>query len=399
MGQPKLSKKQWAYYIGCLFLFQEIIFRLVIPVPEICNFDRVLYMELGSSNQNLQYSRNTTWTWQSALDTNHVFNHHMNLYGFRDKEWTTSKPQGKKRIVFIGDSFVEGMMAENDQKFTDYFKQKDQNDEFDVLNAGVAGIGLTANMQLSADIIPMLSPDIAVLCIYSNDMGKKEPLVPSHYLEPESYNFFTPRLLEFFNQKEKHGPILANVGNNKRAYFKPVPDATNPWTKYEALFSKSINDSIGSAMKLGKLNPFLVNSFIKEERCLRNKPLLGETVPFFKYMCEQNSVIPVIVYIPSRNQITNHYSQYELQMCLDDMASSFDLTAPQYNQHQNIIKSQCAQFKVPFYDLTETLKKEELGGNHLFWNYDQHMKAKGYKLIGNNLHNFISKNIRYTPNN
>ena len=310
-----MKRKQLVAYIISLFIFQEIFFRLIFPIPEVSNFDRVKYMELMNHFVEADYSRNQTWHWQSSLDTAVVFDHNMNLYGFRDKDWNLQKPSGKKRILFIGDSFVEGVMAADDEQITDYFKYKDINNQYDVLNIGIAGIGLNVHLQLSADVIPMLKPDIAVLCLYANDMGKSAPKVPSHFLEPELYNQLTPRVVEVFHQINYHGALIPGWGGKNKDYIKAVPDSTNPWTSYEELFSNQINPKVAKEMKAGKLNPFLVNAFLKEENFLSSPPLLGETVPFFQYTCKKNGVKPIIVYIPSRNQVTDYYYKFEREMC------------------------------------------------------------------------------------
>ncbi len=393
MSSKRLSLKQWIIYLVCLFVFQEVVFRIVFPIPDVSNFDRVKFMELGNHHAEEDYSRNKSWTWQSSLDTAHIFQHTMNLYGFRDKEWELQKPKGKKPVLFIGDSFVEGMMAQDNEQLTDFFKAKDSADFLDVLNAGIAGIGLDADLQLSADIIPLLKPDMTILCIYANDLGKKEPIVPSYFLEPEFYNKAIPRIIEVIKQLDYHGPLLPAWGGKERPYIMAVPDSTNPWTRHEKILSENISQKLAMEMKAGKVNPFLVNAFAKEEACLKKPPKLGETIPFFQFICKKNNTIPVIIYIPSRNQISQHYYPFEREMTFGFPAENFDLTTSEYNQHQIAIAQQCLRFKVPFLDLTQVVKKEEDKGNHLFWNYDEHMRPKGYKLIGERIYNDLTKTI------
>ena len=38
-----------------------------------------------------------------------------------------------------------------------------------------------------------------------------------------------------------------------------------------------------------------------------------------------------------------------------------------------------------FIDLTPTVKRAEDSSNHLYWSYDDHMRGKGYLLLGNAL--------------
>jgi hypothetical protein len=90
----------------------------------------------------------------------------------------------------------------------------------------------------------------------------------------------------------------------------------------------------------------------------------------------------VVVYLPSRNQVTNRYYPFERKFCRIDCPDSLDLTTPEYQMHQRVIAGQCQQFGVPFIDLSSVIRGEEAKGNGLFWNYDEHMNGKGYLLLG-----------------
>jgi hypothetical protein len=136
------------------------------------------------------------------------------------------------------------------------------------------------------------------------------------------------------------------------------------------------------AMKKGEYNPFRVNYLVEEEQSLKKIPKLGETIPYLKYISEKFNFEPVVVYIPSRNQVTNYYFPYEKELCLPSINDSIDLTKPEYQVHQQFLKDQCKEYGIKFIDLTETIKEKESAGNHLYWNYDEHMRAKGYKLVG-----------------
>ncbi len=365
-------------YILVVFLFQEIVVRICFPVPELKNFDRVSYMVLSDKVSNVPYSRNQNYTWVSMPDTNHYFLHEMNQYGFRDDEWTISKTEGKKRVLFIGDSFVEGVMAEQNQSIPEVFESF--NDQLDVMNGGMLGVGLDSYLTFGADVIPLFQPDVAILCIYSNDLGKSAPKVPQYYLEPEYYSFFKPRFIEVIQQNNDHGPIRARWKLEPKPYLPALPDSANPWFFFEEEFSKQVTPEIAQWMKKAEFNPHLPNRLMKEEFHLKHTPNIGETIPFFQYTCAQNKVLPVIVYIPTRNQVTNHYKKYEQEYCLS-CPDTIDLTQPAYQIHQKTLEEHCNMFNVQFIDLTPVIRQQEESGNHLFWNYDQHMRAKGYQIV------------------
>ena len=96
----------WLVYLLVILLFQEVLFRWLFPLPELRDFNRSNYMHPPRGVAEIAPLRYECHTFQSYPDTVYRFAHHLNGYGFRDKEWRVKKKKGKKRIVFIGDSFV-----------------------------------------------------------------------------------------------------------------------------------------------------------------------------------------------------------------------------------------------------------------------------------------------------
>lgn len=368
------------YLIG-VFIFQEMVFRYCFPTREIKNFDRVNFMKLYFDGRGSKHSRDQTWEWKSFPDTTTIFEHKMNLYGFRDKEWYIQKPKNKKRAIFIGDSFVEGVMAGEEETIPNVFENL-SNEKYQVLNGGLLGCGLDSYLQLAADMVPVYKPEVVFLCIYANDLGKKPPKIPDFFLEPKYFNPYIPRLIEIIEQYKTYGPLRFRWIKNSQPYVPPVPNKTNPWSRIEDSLKHDVEPWIADQMKASSFNPFLTNSLFKEEKFLKSSPAVGETIGFFKYVCNQNDVKPVVVYIPSRNQVTDYYLQFEKQYCLNECPDTISLTGSEYQRHQEFLKKQCASLQVPFIDVTKVVKAKESKGEHLYWNYDQHMRAKGYKLVG-----------------
>ena len=368
-------------YILAVFSFQELLFRYVFPVPELKNLDRAIFWNVNPKNPKLNFQRNGTKYWGSSLDTSKKFIHDMNMYGFRDTEWLLERKEGRKRILFIGDSFVEGIMAEQDETIPVGFLKGFKVDA-EVMNAGMVGQGLSVYLQLMADLIPNYKPDLAVLCVYSNDMGPDEPIVPQYYLEPQPYGQFTPRVLDVVEQLMRGNPLLTRWGGEAQPFLNAVPEKSNPWTDHEDKLRRRVTDRIAEEMIKGSFNPARTNDLFIEEHYLKQSPNLGETIPFFRHVCEQNGTEPLVVYIPSKNQVSNAYLKYEFEMCLEACNDSIDLTKPAYQLHQKIIADQCRAFGLNFIDLSNQLRAKEAANNRLFWNYDEHMRGHGYLLCG-----------------
>lgn len=178
---------------------------MAFPLPEIRNFNRINYQILDTIGEGgPSYLRNISMIWGSSLDTATRFSHEFNTYGFRDKEWKEKKKNGKKRIFFVGDSFVEGMMSTPEQRITESFAEAAlANDEaYDIFNCGMMGIGLNEYIKFIADAVPVFKPDELFLVLYANDIPFQREYQPSTILEPEYYNRFRPRLLEILEAKK-----------------------------------------------------------------------------------------------------------------------------------------------------------------------------------------------------
>ncbi|MEM1000874.1 MAG: SGNH/GDSL hydrolase family protein [Bacteroidota bacterium] len=375
---PRRLIRLIASFVG-LLIFQEIFLRICFPFPDIKNLDRISYLERNGKAS--AYTRNLTRTWESQPDTNHVFTHEMNLYGFRDAEWPLAKTEGKKRVLFIGDSFVEGIMAEQDETITAAF-QAQAGDGYEVFNAGMVGQGLDAYLQLLADLVPLFRPDHVILCIYANDLGKSAPTVPEFYLEPEYANPYQPRFLAVIREGRRHGAIRPIWDGERRSYLPAVPDSANPWTTNAAQLQAQTTAPLAEAMQTARLNPYRTNALAKEEHYLRQPPKLGETIPFFQYICEENQAQPFVVYLPSRNQATAYYLRYERELCRTQCDPEWNLATAEFELHPRVIGEQCVRFGVPFLDLLPTVRAREAAGDHLYWKYDEHMRGRGYRLLG-----------------
>ncbi|MEO5718049.1 MAG: hypothetical protein ABIR29_05695, partial [Chthoniobacterales bacterium] len=98
----------WALLIALLLVFQEAIVRAVFPLPEVTNFNRVNYAAFareGASSflAKRQPAMNASFRWNSKPD-HASFVSHLNLYGFRDRQWNIAPPRGVERVMFVGDS-------------------------------------------------------------------------------------------------------------------------------------------------------------------------------------------------------------------------------------------------------------------------------------------------------
>lgn len=373
---------QWTFYLIMIFLFQEGIFRICFPLPELSNFDRINYIKEDSNLKRYNHLRDQHWYWQSSPDTNATFLHEMNRYGFRDEAWEVDKDPSRTRILFIGDSFVEGVMATQKETIPYGFWQSTKSEQLEVFNMGMMGSGLNSYLQLTTDAISTFKPDYLFFCISTNDLTQRPPIIPQLYLEPEYYNPYLPRLYQLILLIQENNPVSFRWFKQSKSFLPTKKSSTSPWHKNEQDLRKHTTPDMAEAMINGTYSPFRTNNLFHEEKNLKQVPNLGEILPFLKYFSDEFGVKTVIVYIPSRNITTRYYYQYEMEHCLIKCADTLDLTTEKYQIHRSTLIDQSFKHKIPLIDLTSIVKGEESAGNHLYWNYDDHMRSKGYLLLG-----------------
>ncbi len=116
--------------IAASFLLAEVIFRLA-------DFRE---LRQDSSERSLSYDYDAELGWapvpssEATVTTARTIHIRHNSLGFRDIEY---KPDERPVILSIGDSFVWGVDAESNERFTDLLRERITR--FSILNAGVSG--------------------------------------------------------------------------------------------------------------------------------------------------------------------------------------------------------------------------------------------------------------------
>jgi lysophospholipase L1-like esterase len=376
-----------------IFVIQEILFRIFFPVPEILNFNRINYSPVffGASSQELKYLSNASFVWASDPDkTESLIT--LNLYGFRGKDFCATPDAEIPRIIFIGDSFVEGYLAnENETISSNFQNEATKNDRnLDVINLGIGGTDFSNYYKLLADAVPALMPDHVFIVLHANDLPAHTYTqdVFDNHLVPECSHWWVPRIYYVVTNFIKGKTVPKIWHTNPFTFFAPVPAPSNPFSNTEtaARYDKFISSKVSDAMKKGRFNPFSVDEYSKFKE---NLPLSFKITEHLNgiqnYMAQFGKKI-YIVYIPSRNQVSEYYLQYQKEFSSDSLL--VPLTGTEYQIHAKIMKESCNSLGIPFYDCTEIIRKEESSGNHIYWNYDEHMQPKGYSLIGRQLYSW-----------
>ncbi|MDH7445161.1 SGNH/GDSL hydrolase family protein [Aquimarina sp. 2201CG14-23] len=382
-------------YIVVTFVLLEIVLRVCFPIPEYSNFNRINYQILDRTDNKQGYLRNIEMLWKSTLDTNYAFVHEFNQYGFRDNlEWKSAKTKGEKRILFVGDSFVEGMMSTTEKTIPNAFSSlaEERGEKLEVFNCGMMGIGLNEYMKFIKDAIPLYKPDEVIMVLYSNDLPFQRDYVPQAVLEPVENNLFDFRFLKIIEQIKTEDPIPFKFKPERRPFYKAVPDVGNPWTTNETLLKTEVTPVIADAMKKGDFNYFRTNWILEEEKFLKASINIESKLRFIRDYLKKYNTNLTIFYIPSRSQVSNYYYQFEKQACVTKCPDYIDLTTPVYQKHAKIIAQDCKKLEIGYLDFTELIRAKESSRNHLYWNYDDHMRGNSYVMLGREMYNFWKSN-------
>jgi hypothetical protein len=358
-----------------LFLFLEILLRLIFPIPELANYNRIIFQNT-TEGENLPYITYENLTWQSTPDTAHKFVHHLNEYGFRDKSWNVEKE--KKRIFILGDSFVEGDMVEDDETIPAVF-QSLIGEETEVFNCGMNGTGFSSYLKFLHHSLPIFQPDEVNLLIYANDIAPFE--IPNTTLFVPEYNSsFLPRLSYLINRLVQGKKINIPFLRPSNPFLFPVPDGFNPFTSNAFELEPQVIPELRKAMVKGEANYFMINNLKRKETSFSMSFDLSGALKFIKNTCEVNNAKLNVFYIPDRNQISDDYIRFEKDLCLTKCNHIQSLSTPKYQANAIQLAKSCQDLRINFYDLRADLRTAEKQTN-LYWNYDEHMRASGYRLI------------------
>jgi len=93
----------------------------------------------------------------------------MNSEGFIDDSHHVRKPEGIKRILFLGDSFTAGVGVPRESRFTDLIDKR-LPPAYEILNMGMWGYSTGQELLTLEEKGLKYRPDIIVLCMFVDDL-------------------------------------------------------------------------------------------------------------------------------------------------------------------------------------------------------------------------------------
>jgi len=367
-----------------LFALQEALFRFVFPLPEIANFNRVNYsmMVSGATEEKPWPLSNEAYTWASDPD-GAEFVHHLNLYGFRDKNWSV---KGSNRVMFVGDSFTEGFMANGDETIPAGFEQaaRAAGEPMETINLGTGAAGIADYLAVIRDAVPVFLPDTVILVLYANDFPAEEDV--GRHLDSGKTALrsdpWIPRLYVVVSRLMDRGRI-ATRWSKQPFMFLPASDSSrNPLHKEDFLtyVGDFVEPELLASMQAGRFNPFVINEYTNYATYLPIPAKIDGVIERTRQFVEAHGSQLMVVHIPYRSQVSDYYLDYTRQYDINKQPES--LMPETYQVHARFLKAECEQLGIPFLDMTDILRQREADGEHMYWNYDEHMKGSSYLLTG-----------------
>ena len=115
-----------------------------------------------------------------------------NQSGFRDIE---HGPKKKKRMVFLGDSFVWGYDVEYGERFTELLQER--LPDWEIINMGISGYSTDQELLLIEKWFDNYKPDIVFVIVCDNDsLGNRSN---------KMHRYYKPYFTYVENKRIKHG--------------------------------------------------------------------------------------------------------------------------------------------------------------------------------------------------
>lgn len=371
------------------------MFRAVFPLPEVENFNRVNYVGASPQTNTASFlgqrlpAMHATFRWNSKPD-HASFESHLNLYGFRDRDWCIRPDRGKERVMFVGDSLVEGFMARDEETISRGYGRAaiERRQVVEAMNFGIGGTGIDNYLELMRDAVPLFAPKRIVLVLYANDFPNAPPS-PREIRAPFTpilTRALMPRILPIANRMRRH-QIVPRRWHARAALFVPVvPDPLNPWTHPPPGYSR-IDPMLAEAMPKGDFNPFVVDLLNQAQKALRQPIEPSAILQQFQQIAQSAKAELRIVYLPFSTQVSDYYFPFQEKYALEKGVRS--LLGPEYQIHAEAIAKSCQELGIPFLDLTPLLRKAESGEGHLYWNFDEHMRGSTYLRVGATIERWV----------
>jgi lysophospholipase L1-like esterase len=401
MAVSRQRRRRYRIFVLAVVLIgQEVVCRLVFPLPEVIGFNRIRYqtLALGDARSRLIVKRGLVYESLKFESQPDGFSevHRLNLYGFRGSDFTIEPPRGQRRILIVGDSVVEGQGASEATTISSVVTHLLANDgkNAEVINLGVVAASLNELIPLAQDSITLLTPTDVILVLYANDLPA--PPYASDFDPPAQIfrrqrGLWSPRLLHLFVRLASDKPIYRRWPPHAVIpFFLPVPDSTNPWKGVKDP-PQGLDPALYQAMSAAKINPWLWQQSQLIPGMLSHDFSRGDGSPALclgriAELCKAGNAHLVVAYVPFCGVTSQRYASSLVKMGMEQSIAEVLDSEPIYRRQNEILARLCRVLNLPLADATESLIQAEAGGTSQYWSFDTHPRPDGYATIGRHIY-------------
>lgn len=302
---------------------------------------------------------------KNRCDDNSLLRYKTNNYGARDIERSLKNTTNKKRIIFLGDSFIEGVMVNTSNRCSDILEKETNNEH---LNFGINGTSPIDYYLIYKSLAKKFEHNIVIIGVLpANDF--------EHYSDGDEVGLIRfPIYRPYWKNTNNHYDLKYSLASVNQAY-----GSLAIYNKPKEIFHTK--DSIYQSLSVGKKikGQFIANSYL-----LKLVAEIGK-----KNTIERFNQTSVFENYPKDKWAIFSYSLKKLiqeakgkQVILLTIPTLKDVQLFQKN-HKNTLSAQmeefCNQNRVNYIDLLPYFNKIK-NPNELYVECDGHWNEKGEKL-------------------
>jgi hypothetical protein len=185
-------------------------------------------------------------------------------WGFHDRERAFENPDGCRRIVVLGDNYVQALQVPRDRAFPAVLEEMLSRDPecVEVIRLVRGGIGQVEELELLREYGPGLAPDLVILLWATNDLLDNDPELAALRTKPPGTLLFPGLLADRLVSKWLSKRVYLLLHDEQRltplrpdywAHLEPTPEpARAAFVKTEALLDEILKEceSTGSQLML-----------------------------------------------------------------------------------------------------------------------------------------------------